>query len=125
MEEPEDFDTAHSSDQSGATVIYVTSDKQQQQQLANEKQQQQNKLSGGTGNLQSASSNGSLNPNSASGSPINQRTVISSTAAHALRNEIGGNSTSMPNGDVPVKREPTSGTYEQKHNSSNERYGVP
>lgn len=79
-------------------MIYVTSDKQQQP--ANEKQQQNkrysnpvlDRLTGGTGqgNLQSTGaggSNGSLNPNSASGSPINQRTTAAAANLHALRNE--------------------------------------
>ncbi|XP_001845381.2 partitioning defective 3 homolog isoform X1 [Culex quinquefasciatus] len=94
----ESIDNSNSSDQSGATVIYVTSDKQQQP--SSEKQQQNkrysnpvlDRLTGGTGqgNLQSTGaggSNGSLNPNSASGSPINQRTTAAAANLHALRNE--------------------------------------
>ncbi|XP_062539854.1 partitioning defective 3 homolog isoform X2 [Armigeres subalbatus] len=93
----ESIDNSNSSEQSGATVIYLSPDKQQsqQQQPPNEKQQQQHKrysnpvldrLTGGTG--QTVGSNGSLNhhPTSASGSPtINQRP--SPLAGHGLRNE--------------------------------------
>ncbi|XP_065077393.1 partitioning defective 3 homolog isoform X2 [Ochlerotatus camptorhynchus] len=96
----ESIDNSNSSEQSGATVIYLSPDKQQsqQQQPSNEKQQQQqhkrysnpvlDRLTGGTGQTVSSGSNGSLNhhPSSASGSPtINQRP--SPLAGHGLRNE--------------------------------------
>lgn len=96
----ESIDNSNSSDQSGATVIYLSPDKlkSQQQQPSNEKQQQQqhkrysnpvlDRLTGGTGQTVSSGSNGSLNhhPSSASGSPtINQRPLP--LAGHGLRNE--------------------------------------
>ncbi|XP_021694680.1 partitioning defective 3 homolog isoform X3 [Aedes aegypti] len=95
----ETIDNSNSSEQSGATVIYLSPDKQQsQQQSSSEKQQQQqqhkrysnpvlDRLTGGTGQTVGGS-NGSLNhhPTSANGSPtINQRP--SPLAGHGLRNE--------------------------------------
>ncbi|XP_055634176.1 partitioning defective 3 homolog isoform X3 [Toxorhynchites rutilus septentrionalis] len=94
----EAIDNSNSSEQSGATVIYLTPDKHaqptavpsdKQHQPSNDNIKQQNKrysnpvldrLTGGTG------SNGSLNPTpSANCSPINQRPV--SLVGHGLRNE--------------------------------------
>lgn len=90
----ESIDNSNSSEQSGATVIYLTPDKQAPQPSSNDKQpsndnKQQHKrysnpvldrLTGGTG------SNNSLNPIIASGSPINQRPAPLA-AGHGLRNE--------------------------------------
>ncbi|XP_058445120.1 partitioning defective 3 homolog isoform X2 [Malaya genurostris] len=88
----ETIDNSNSSDQSGATVIYLSPDKQQQQP-SGEKQQPQKRYSnpvldrltgggiGGGGN----SSSSLNNPSSASGSPSNQRP--SPLSSHGLRNE--------------------------------------
>ncbi|XP_055523092.1 partitioning defective 3 homolog isoform X2 [Wyeomyia smithii] len=97
----ETVDNSNSSDQSGATVIYLSPDKQQdkpqqQQQSSSDKHQQHKRYSNPvldrlTGGQSGSGSSNSLNPLSASttvtdgGSPCNQRP--SPLSNHALRNE--------------------------------------
>ncbi|XP_058835541.1 partitioning defective 3 homolog isoform X2 [Topomyia yanbarensis] len=88
----ETIDNSNSSDQSGATVIYLSPDKQQQP-ASGEKQQQQQQhkrysnpvLDRLTGGQSGSNSNNNLNPSSASGSTSNQRP--SPLSSHGLRNE--------------------------------------
>ncbi|XP_062700068.1 partitioning defective 3 homolog isoform X9 [Aedes albopictus] len=100
----EAIDNSNSSEQSGATVIYLSPDKQQsqqqQQQQANEKQQQQkrysnpvlDRLTGGTGQTVTTGSNGSLNHHQVNGTTgssttINNQRPSPLSAGHGLRNE--------------------------------------